>query len=135
MTTAAEGDPPHPPSSLLAPLLDLSLGTATAAEGDPPFSLLLRLLDLPLLLQAEAGAFSLCPHVRLTCDAERVRDHERDTYDVARGRDASACMRKHKVFALHPVHLKRAFATGALKAPCPRTLKQGAYVELKRERV
>jgi len=30
----------------------------TAAEGDPPFSLLLRLLDLPDLLQAEAGAFT-----------------------------------------------------------------------------
>jgi hypothetical protein len=29
---------------------------ATAAEGDPPFPLLLRLLDLPDLLQPEARA-------------------------------------------------------------------------------
>jgi hypothetical protein len=59
MATAEEGDPDFPPSLLLAPLLesltDLSPAMTTAAEGDPPFSLLLRLLDLPDLLQAARG--------------------------------------------------------------------------------
>jgi len=59
MTTAAEGDHDLPRSLLLAPLLeslpDISLGMTTAAEGDAPLSLLLRLLDLPDLLRAEAG--------------------------------------------------------------------------------
>jgi hypothetical protein len=32
--------------------------TTAAGGGDPPFSLLLRLLDLPDLLRAEAGAFT-----------------------------------------------------------------------------
>jgi hypothetical protein len=34
----------------------ISLDMTTAANGDPPLSLLLRLLDLPNLLWAEAGA-------------------------------------------------------------------------------
>jgi hypothetical protein len=61
MTTAAEGDPELPSPLLLAPLLDalpeLSLGMTIAVESNPPVSLLLRLLDLPDLLQAEAGGF------------------------------------------------------------------------------
>jgi hypothetical protein len=64
------GDPDRPPSLLLAPLLeslpDLSPTMTTAAEGDPPFSLLLRLLDLPDLLQAEAGAYFTSPLFRST---------------------------------------------------------------------
>jgi hypothetical protein len=32
--------------------------TTAVDEGDPPFSLLLRLLDMPDLLRAEAGAYS-----------------------------------------------------------------------------
>jgi hypothetical protein len=52
-------------SLVLAPLLEslpeLSLGMTTAPAGDPPFSVLLRLLDLPDLLQAEAGAYSTRP--------------------------------------------------------------------------
>ena len=64
MTTAAEGDSAPRTSLVLAPLLEslpeLSLGMATtaAAAGDPPLSVLLRLLDLPDLLQAEAGAYT-----------------------------------------------------------------------------
>jgi hypothetical protein len=41
-------------SSLMAPYISLDM--TTAANGDPPLSLLLRLLDLPNLLWAEAGA-------------------------------------------------------------------------------
>ena len=95
-------------------LPELSLGMAGAAGGDPPFSLLLRLLDLPDLLQAEAGADSTFQiNLRRSFDTETLKP------------PSVSCAR---VITRGPGRMPGAFYTGGSVSlspsvyPCPRSV-------------